>query len=141
MLPALKTDCTLRPGDKVNVTLNRDNQQVQVPVLLRNVDGNTNKVAPAEAPSSLDALGASFSAPSQEELGKLGIESGVKVVQLDKGKLRDVGVQEGFIITKIDHQKVTSTSDIEKIMQNKSGGILVEGIYPNGTRAYYAFGA
>lgn len=90
---------------------------------------------------ALSALGASFSAAPKDELSKLGINSGVKVVDLQDGKLRNIGVEEGFIITKIDHQKVSSPADIEKILQNKTGGILVEGVYPNGMRAYYAFGA
>ncbi len=131
----------MRPGDKVNITLNRDNKQMEIPVTLRNLDGNTGKVAAAESPSSLSELGASFSIASKDELGKLGLENGVKVVQLQQGKLREIGIQEGFIITKVDHQVVNSAADIEKILKNKTGGILVEGIYPNGTRAYYAFGA
>jgi serine protease Do len=131
----------MRPGDKVNIDVIRDNKSVEIPVLLRNVDGNTNKLAAAESPTSLNTLGASFSEASKEELGKLGLNNGVKVVELQQGKLRQIGIQEGFIITKVDHQSVSSTADIEKILKNKTGGILVEGIYPNGTRAYYAFGA
>ncbi|HXP50654.1 MAG TPA: PDZ domain-containing protein, partial [Bacteroidia bacterium] len=131
----------MRPGDKVNITVIRDNKETVIPVLLRNIDGNTNKVAAAESPSSLAALGASFSEASKEEMAKLGLKNGVKVVGLEQGKLREIGIQEGFIITKVDHQPVSSAGDIERILTNKSGGILVEGIYPNGTRAYYAFGA
>jgi serine protease Do len=131
----------MRPGDKVSITVIRDNKETVIPVLLRNIDGNTNKVAAAESPSSLAALGASFSEASKEEMSKLGLKNGVKVVELEQGKLREIGIQEGFIITKVDHQPVSSAGDIERILKNKSGGILVEGIYPNGTRAYYAFGA
>lgn len=131
----------LRPGDKVNIEITRDNKDMVIPVLLRNIDGNTNKIAAAESPTSLSALGASFSVANKNELEKLGINNGVKVVELQDGKLRQIGIQEGFIITKVDHQPVSSASDIERILKNKSGGILVEGIYPNGTRAYYAFGA
>ncbi|MGP8217310.1 MAG: Do family serine endopeptidase [Bacteroidia bacterium] len=131
----------MRPGDKVNITVSRNNEHVEIPVTLRNIDGNTDKLAAAESPSSLSSLGASFSAATKEELEKLRLDHGVKVVQLENGKLREIGIQEGFIITKIDHQAVSSANDIEKILKNKSGGILVEGIYPNGTRAYYAFGA
>lgn len=131
----------LRPGDKATITISRDNKTEEIPVLLQNPEGTTSMVAPAESPTALSALGASFSAASKDELSKLGINSGVKVIDLQDGKLRNIGVEEGFIITKIDHQKVSSPADIEKILQNKTGGILVEGVYPNGMRAYYAFGA
>jgi hypothetical protein len=30
--------------------------------------------------------------------------------------------------------------DIEEILSHKSGGVLIEGVYPNGVRAYYGFG-
>jgi hypothetical protein len=26
------------------------------------------------------------------------------------------------------------------ILENKKGGVLIEGVYPNGMRAYYGFG-
>jgi len=29
---------------------------------------------------------------------------------------------------------------LKQILDNKKGGILIEGVYPNGSRAYYAFG-
>ena len=133
----------MRPGDKVNITINRNNKEMEIPVLLRNLDGNTNKVGAVEKeePAVSNVLGASFSTASKEELSKLGIENGVKVVQLDNGKLRSIGIQKGFIITKIDHQRVATAGDLEHILKNKTGGILVEGVYPDGSRAYYAFGA
>ena len=131
----------LRPGDKTTITISRDNKTEDIPVLLHNPDVTTSTAAPSESTMALSALGASFSAAPKDELSKLGINSGVKVVDLQDGKLRNIGVEEGFIITKIDHQKVSSPADIEKILQNKTGGILVEGVYPNGMRAYYAFGA
>jgi hypothetical protein len=33
-----------------------------------------------------------------------------------------------------------SSEDVARILQNTKGGILIEGIYPNGMRAYYGFG-
>jgi S1-C subfamily serine protease len=56
------------------------------------------------------------------------------------GKLRGAGVKNGFIITKIDGELVKSPEDLTAILKQKSGGILLEGVYPNGTRAYYGFG-
>ena len=130
-----------RPGDKVTITVSRNNKLEEVPVTLQNPEGTTSMATPTETPAALSSLGASFSNASKEELNKLGISNGVKVIQLQNGKLRNIGVEEGFIITKIDHQKVSSPADIEKILGNKSGGVLVEGVYPNGMKAYYAFGA
>jgi len=132
-----------RPGDNLNITISRDNKVMNIPVLLRNLDGNTSVMKPESSPSAttIDQLGASFATVSGTEKGKLHIDNGVKVAGLGDGKLRAIGVEKGFIITKIDHQDVNSPDDIQKIIDNKSGGgILMEGIYPNGMKAYYAFG-
>jgi len=29
---------------------------------------------------------------------------------------------------------------LKDILESKKGGLLIEGVYPNGTRAYYALG-
>ena len=50
------------------------------------------------------------------------------------------GVREGLIITKINNQEIHSVSDIKNIIENVDGGVYIEGIYPDGLIAYYAFG-
>jgi len=132
-----------RPGDKVNITINRNNSTMEIPVLLRNIDGNTSMEKPDEAPAAatINQLGASFTPISGSEKERLHLKSGVKVASIGNGKLSAIGVEKGFIITKLDHQDITSADDIQKILDNKSGGgVLLEGVYPNGMKAYYAFG-
>jgi serine protease Do len=131
-----------RPGNKITITISRDNKTMDIPVELRNLDGNTSVVKPNAEPTEIvvNELGASFAPVSSSEKQKLHIENGVKVANITEGKLSGVGIGKGFIITKIDHQNVNSPEEVQKIIENKTGGILVEGIYPNGMRAYYAFG-
>jgi len=40
----------------------------------------------------------------------------------------------------IEAEDVTGTDDIVSALKDKKGGVLIEGIYPNGVRAYYGFG-
>lgn len=131
-----------RPGDNISVTVSRNANTMEIPVILRNIDGNTSVVKPGEAPTvaSINELGASFAAVSESDKQRLHIDNGVQITDIGNGKLSEIGVENGFIVTKIDHHNVNSPSDIEKIIENKSGGVLLEGIYPNGTKAYYAFG-
>lgn len=49
-------------------------------------------------------------------------------------------VKEGFIITSIDKKKINTLKDVQDILEHKTGGVLIEGVYPNGMRAYYALG-
>ncbi len=125
-----------RPGDKVEVTLLREGDEKTVSVTLRNKNGNTDIVKN----EMVSLLGAEFEVISQDEGSKLGIKNGVKISKLNAGKLRSAGIREGFIIETIDNKSVKSTDDIVSALQNKKGGVLIEGIYPNGMRAYYGFG-
>jgi len=125
-----------RPGDKINVSILRDDEKRIIPVTLRNKDGNT-KVMRNEAVSM---LGASLESAGDQELAKLGLDAGVKVKELQTGKLKNAGLKEGFIITSIDNKKVKSPSEVMEYLEAKRGGVLIEGVYPNGMRAYYGFG-
>lgn len=130
-----------RPGDKVDITVLRNEKEVTMPVTLKNIEGGialVKKVEPARA--SVSNLGATFEEVSGDDLTRLKIQNGVKVAKLNSGKLAGAGIREGFIITSIDKKKVSSLQDVKSILENKSGGVLIEGVYPNGMRAYYGFG-
>ena len=85
-------------------------------------------------------LGAEFETLSKDEQSKLKIDGGVKITKLGGGKLRAAGIREGFIVTQIDRKEIKTTDELVKVFENKKGGVLIEGVYPNGMRAYYAFG-
>lgn len=128
-----------RPGDNLIVTVLRDGKETEIPVNLKNLEGTT-KIVKAEDMKVAKSLGAQLADVSDEEKEKLNIDGGVKIIQLNGGKLRSVGITEGFIINKVDKKPVANTEEFLEIMKNKSGGILLEGIYPNGKKAYYGFG-
>ncbi|MEP7264062.1 MAG: Do family serine endopeptidase [Bacteroidota bacterium] len=127
-----------RPGDKIAVTVLRGNDEKNFTVTLRNKEGNTD-VTKNEA-DVVNSLGAELTQATSQEKSKLGIDGGVKIKELNTGKLRNAGLKEGFIITSIDNKKVGSVDDVTSYLQNKKGGVLIEGVYPNGMRAYYGFG-
>ncbi len=131
-----------RPGDKVDVTVMRNGSEVVIPVTMRNLDGTTSVVMPDKTPDmvSISQIGAALSPVSDDEKQHLNIKGGAKVAQLNEGTLKQVGVRRGFIITSIDHHKISSPEEVKDILNQTSGGVLVEGVYPNGMRAYYAFG-
>ena len=49
-------------------------------------------------------------------------------------------MQEGFIITGVDNKEVKTTEDLLQIIKSKKGGVLLNGVYLNGRKAYYGFG-
>ena len=128
-----------RPGDKIEVSILRDEKEKSYSVVLENREGTTAVLAPG-ASTGKKTLGATYTEISREEKSKLGIEYGVKVTKLEKGKLWSAGIKDNFIITSIDNKPVKSVDDIDKYLGNKQGGTLIEGVYTNGMQAYYAFG-
>lgn len=128
-----------RPGDKVNVAVRRDGRDMDFNVTLKNRDGNVSLVK-REDVDVQSLLGAGFVPVSEKLKTDLDIEYGVQVSVLKDGKLRNAGVRQGFIITQVDGKPVGSVEDLGAVLGSKKGGILVEGIYPNRTRAYYGFG-
>ncbi|MEI6767067.1 MAG: trypsin-like peptidase domain-containing protein [Bacteroidota bacterium] len=128
-----------RPGDKVPITILRDNKEEVKDVTLEGQDGTT-AVSKKDPGTIINSLGATFENMSKEDLRELNINYGVRIAKLDKGKLWSAGVKEGFIITQIDNTDVKTIDDITKYLGGKKGGIMIQGIYPNGMMAYYAFG-
>ncbi len=130
-----------RPSDKINVTLIRNEKEMMLPVVLKNKENSLGIIKKPEVfRTAVNSLGAEFQELNNEELAKYNISSGVKIAKLDAGKLSNAGIKEGFIITSVDKKKVSNIKDIQTMLENKTGGVLIEGMYPNGMRAYYGFG-
>ena len=132
-----------RPGDDVQLTVLRGTKKLKFVVTLTTRNGRPALSANTARGSDLTSLlGAEFE-PIPEELAKqLGIPGGVKVARLMEGRLRQqTEIREGFIITKIDRQPVASVDELEKILAQKDGGVLLEGVYDDVPGVfYYAFG-
>ena len=129
-----------RPGDKISVGMRRNNEPLTVALTLKNSKGNT-AVVKQEKSAELNLLGANFEPISANDMKRLNVKFGVKITRLSNGKLRSAGIKEGFIITKIDKKEIHGNEDLQSALENKEGGVLIEGIYAqNGLKAYYGFG-
>lgn len=130
-----------RPGDRVEVKVNRNGNIKVFTVVLNNREGGKSLME-KEHKEVLAVLGADFETLPSKEAKKLDIDGGVKVTKLYAGKLRKyTDMRQGFIITKVDGQKVKSVDDLAKALRNKKGGVMLEGVYEDiPGRYYYAFG-
>lgn len=130
-----------RPGDELKMLINRAGKELALKVTL--VDKNGGKSVVEKAHKEIfSALGAEFQNLDKEVLKKLDLDGGVKVSKLYAGKLRkNTDMRAGFIITKVDGQKVRDVEQLVKILKDKKGGVMLEGVYEDlpGTH-YYAFG-
>ncbi len=128
------------PGDKVAVTVERDGKDQVIDMTLRGLTSATTASVSAPEETRVNKLGAEFAPATADDLKALNLDGGVKVLRINGGKLRSSGIREGFIITKIDQVPMKDPQDIEKALDGKQGGVLIEGVYPNGMRAYYGLG-
>lgn len=128
-----------RPGDKVKVTLIRNGREKIVYATLKNTLGTTTTIA---STNNFSAEGASFEDVTNEEKEELEIDGGAKLVSIDRGKWRDAGIKEGFIITSIDKRPITNVEDLSRALARtpNGSGLLIEGVYPDGGKAYYGIG-
>lgn len=127
------------PGEKVEIELNRDNEVYSYDVTLKN-QNNTTALVKSEDTFFNDLLGASMQKVEYEELNNVGIENGLKIVNIDEGILRRGGISKGFIITEINGYSVNSQSSLQRALQTgKNKYVRLKGIYPNGTKVSYEF--
>ncbi len=135
----LETIGRKRPGDEITVTYNRDGRILEGEAVLKNIHGDTSIVKKGEK-DVVEALGATLEEVDQNERRRLRIEGGVKITSIGEGRLANAGIKEGFIVTHVDRTPVNSPRELLSFLANKTGGVLFEGVYPNGTRAYYGVG-
>ena len=124
-----------RPGDVVNIEYERDGAIKNIPLTLKNKLGTTESLA-----KEIIFLGAEIGEISSKEKKELGIEGGVKIDNLTQGKLLQQGIRKGFIITKINQEVIKSPEQLIETLKSLKGGVLIEGVYPSGAKAYYGFG-
>ncbi len=130
-----------RPGDKVEFTVLRNGKERKVTATLQSREGTTELASKDEGEISTK-LGAELQTIDKKLARKLNIGGGVKIVRLHSGKLRrNTDVREGFIITRVNGEPVSSVEELTEMLKDKTGGVMLEGVYEDvpGTY-YYAFG-
>ena len=128
-----------RPGDQVEVTYLRDGRRETTTATLKNSLGT---VAVVDANSDrFSTEGATFVELTDTEKEELGIANGVKLEELGDGKWRESRMKEGFVIVKINRNEIENLDDFQDaIISSSEEGMLIEGYYPNGEKAFYGIG-
>jgi Do/DeqQ family serine protease len=124
-----------RPGDKVEVTYNRNGKETTSPVTLKNISNNTNIVKAGEGGGVV--FGAKLDPVSPEDMKNYRIDYGVRVSEVSDGRFKDLGIKKGYIILTINGKKVNSAADVREFSSNEKTLNAIEGIQLNGT--YFVF--
>jgi S1-C subfamily serine protease len=128
-----------RPGDKVDVEVNRKGQHHHYTLTLLNEAGNMDVVKKGDSFYSSD-LGLMLQPVNQNDMSRLGIRNGLKIMEIRQGRFMGSGINEGFVITSVNGQAVNSKSDLESALSsNRSRRTRMEGVYPNGMKVSFEY--
>lgn len=129
---------THRPGDKGTVTYFRNGKETTVPIVLKNSAGNTAVVT-----ASMDGeqvFGATVEPLGSSEMNSMDLDYGVRVLDVNDGRFKDIGMTRGYIILSVNGKKVKTPSDIKEVTNNGKTLKSISGIQPDGTILNYQFG-
>ena len=127
-----------RPGDKATVSYIRDGKVTTVPIVMKNVAGNTSVVTADMG--IYEVYGAKLEALGSREMRSYNVDYGVKVLEVNDGKFKDIGMPRGYIILTVNGKKVKSPSDVMQFTNNEKNLKAIGGIQPDGTILNYQFG-
>ncbi|NLO71244.1 MAG: Do family serine endopeptidase [Porphyromonadaceae bacterium] len=126
-----------RPGDKITLGFVRNNKQMKVNVTLMNAEGTMDVVSTNKFQQD---LGVQLKPISDTVKEALGIDTGLEVVT-SSGKFREQGIQQGYIILKINNRNMASVKDFENVYndaQKSNKTLNIAGVYPTtGKITYY----
>jgi S1-C subfamily serine protease len=123
-----------RPGNKIKALVRRGDKEQELQLTLKDVSGSTAVSKSSRFKSS--ELGAEFSPASPASLKKAGLSYGLKIESLGEGVLADAGLEEGYILYRLDKKAFRSPEEFLKIYKDGKGGLLLEALNPEGERQY-----
>lgn len=122
-----------RPGDKVNVKINRKGNIIVKEVTLKNLEGTEEMHKDTDSFYN-EVLGIRAQSLPSSLRSELGINYGLKIVEVKDGIFKQKGITNDFIILSVNYQKVSSENDLRKALSNdRNGKIRIEGINSTGT--------
>ena len=122
-----------RPGDMVKVKLQRDGKIIEKEVTLKNLEGTEELHKEGESFYN-EVLGVKAQPLSASLKSELGINYGLKIVEIKDGIFKQKGITDDFIILSVNHQRVSSENDLKKALSNdRNGKVRIEGTNSTGT--------
>ena len=120
-----------RPGDKLKLEVNRNGRRQHFELTLLNEAGNVDVVRKGDSFYNAE-FGLMLQPINQNDMSRLNINAGLKIVEIRQGRFMNSGVPVDFVITKVNGYAVNSKTDLENALGVRSRRTTIEGIYPNG---------
>lgn len=122
-----------RPGDRVKVKLQRNGNIIEKEVTLKNLEGTEEMHRDTDSFYN-EVLGIRAQALPSSLKSELGINYGLKIVEVKDGIFKQKGITDDFIILSVNYQKVSSENDLKKALSSdRNGKTRIEGTNSTGT--------
>ena len=122
-----------RPGDRVKVKLQRNGDIIEKEITLKNLEGTEEMHRDTDSFYN-EVLGVRAQALPSSLKSELGINYGLKIVEVKEGIFKQKGITDDFIILSVNYQKVSSESDLKKALSSdRNGKTRIEGTNSTGT--------
>lgn len=118
------------PGDRITVHYTRGKENRSAQLTLQNLEGGTGVLRREFFTSNL--LGAQLETINTLEKDRFNIGHGVKITGMTRGYLRDLGLNNGFIITQINGEPAKNPEKTGQFLEKFSGRLRLEGFTANG---------
>ena len=126
-----------RPGDRTNITYIRAGKETTVPITMKNIENTTSLVRAGVGAGVV--FGARLEALTDAEKSRFRVDHGVKVVEIEDGRFRDLGIRQNYVILSVNGKKVRSASDVRELSGDENTLTSIEGYQSNGTYFNYQF--
>ncbi len=126
-----------RPGDKIEALIQKNEKVRTITLTLKNKNGTTEIIKKSDL-NNISHLGIVLVPIENKIKQSLRINNGIQISKVDKGIFQSAGIREGYIILSINNKPINSVDQIQEIINSKNGSLLIDGIYPNGMKVYYA---
>jgi S1-C subfamily serine protease len=125
------------PGDEAVLTVIRDGKEKEFDVTFK---GTAQENGTLADDGSVAFYGSAIKEADEKTLARYGLKSGVEIVEIGPGKLKDAGATEGFIILYVNDQPVRTPQDVIDVVKKSKRAVFVEGVTPSGRTGYFGFG-
>jgi Do/DeqQ family serine protease len=125
---------TMRPGDKVSLTVLREGKMKSFNLTLKGDAGMKLANSGKEVTEVANSLGATFSTLNDATKKKYGVANGVVVTSITAGKVFDMyEIPKGTIITSINGKGVNNNDQVMAALKQNSSMVDLRGVTPDGS--------
>lgn len=125
------------PGDEIMIRYRQNGSIKTQQFTLTNREGTTGIVKSEVISSKI--LGADFEKVSKVEAGRLGIEGGVRIMNIRSGLINQMRLGENFIIARINRVSIDNPEKLKEVLEQIKGQVIIEGLNARGRYERHQF--